>query len=254
MSHQDSYYKDNDAYAKFLSGWDPAFYGKYVDTLKPDHENGRALDVGCGVGQVVHQLDQKNVEAHGVDVSKPNIEKAAKISERCQLYDGRKLPFDDNHFDSVGALNVLEHVDEPEAFIADLVRVAKPGGKVVISSPNFFRVLGFRDYHQRMRGVGHKWSNFKRLLAKRRQMKSAPESVRFDRMEPIIRDNFQPDDDAIVCTNMLEMMFFLKRNGCRIERNECTDRYVFKPLDIALNLILTKYAMFNSFIVARKKS
>lgn len=253
MSHQDSYYQNNEAYAEHLSGWDPTFYGKYVDTLKPDNENGRALDVGCGVGQVVHQLDKKNVEAHGVDISKPNIEKASKISERCQLYDGRKLPFDDNHFDSVGSLNVLEHVDEPEAFIADLVRVTKPGGKVVISSPNFFRALGFRDYHYRMRGIGRKWSNFKRLMAKRRQMRSDPENVRFDRMEPIIRDNFQPDDDAIVCTNMLEMMFFLERNGCRIERNECTDRYVFKLLDIALNLTFTKYAMFNSFIVARKQ-
>jgi SAM-dependent methyltransferase len=252
MGHQDSYYKNNDVYAEFLSGWDPAFYGKYKDTLKPDNQSGKALDVGCGVGQVVHQLDEDGVEAYGVDVSEPNIAKARKVSERCQIYDGKRLPFDDGHFDSLGALNVLEHVDEPEAFIADLVRVAKPGGKIVLSSPNFFRALGLRDYHYRMRGIGQKWSNFRRLLAKRSQMKSAPDEVRFDRMKPIIRENFQPDDDAIVCTNMLEMMFFLKRNGCRIEQNHCTDRYVFKPLDLALNLTFTKYMMFNSFIVARK--
>ena len=137
MGHQDSYYKNNDAYAEFLSGWDPAFYGKYVDTLKPDVSGGRALDVGCGVGQVVHQLDEAGIEAHGVDVSGPNIEKAKQHSERCQLYDGKRLPFEDGQFDSVGALNVLEHVDEPEAFIADLVRVVKPGGRITISSPNF---------------------------------------------------------------------------------------------------------------------
>ncbi|MBG85451.1 MAG: hypothetical protein CMO80_00930 [Verrucomicrobiales bacterium] len=252
MSHQDSYYKDNEAYAEFLSGWDPAFYGKYVDTLRPDWPKGRALDVGCGVGQVVHQLDKKGVEAHGVDVSEPNIQKAREVSDRVEAYDGRRLPFEDGFFDSVGALNVLEHVDEPEAFIADLVRVAKPDGKIVISSPNFLRVLGFRDYHYRMRGIGNKLSNLRRLMAKRSQMKNKPDEVQFERMKPIIREKFQPDDDAIVVTNMLEMMFFLEKNGCRIERNECTDRYVPGIVDLALNLTFTRYMMFNSFIVARK--
>lgn len=252
MSHQDSYYKENEAYADFLAGWDPAFYGKYVSHLRPDTASGKALDVGCGVGQVVHQLDQAGVEAHGVDVSAPNIEKAKQVSERVQLYDGRRLPFADGDFDSVGALNVLEHVDEPEAFIADLVRVTRPGGKVIISSPNFLRVLGFRDYHYRMRGVGNKLANLRRLLAKRSQMKHAPDEVRFERMKPIIRKNFQPDDDAIVVTNMLEMMFFLRRNGCAIELNHCTDRPVPGVAEFLLNLTPTRYVMFNSFIVARK--
>ncbi len=68
----------------------------------------------------------------------------------------RRLPFPDRHFASVGALNVLEHVEQPEAFIAELVRVTEPDGRIVLSSPNFFRVLGFRDYHPHMRGVGTK--------------------------------------------------------------------------------------------------
>ncbi|MEO1861973.1 MAG: methyltransferase domain-containing protein, partial [Verrucomicrobiia bacterium] len=81
--------------------------------------------------------------------------------------------------DSVGALNVLEHVEKPEAFLAELVRVTKQGGKVVVSSPNFFRALGLRDYHPRMRGIRNKWRNWQRLRAKRRQMVADPESVRF---------------------------------------------------------------------------
>ena len=104
-----------------------------------------------------------------------------------------------------------------------------------------------------MRGLPNKWRNLRRLMAKRRQMRQRPDEVRFDRMEPILRENFQPDDDAIVRTNMLEMSFFLKRAGCQIEAAHCTDRYVFKPLHLLLNLLPTKYAMFNSFIVARKR-
>src|SRR5690349_14804978 len=128
MSHHDSYYKNNEAYAEHLAAWDPALYSKYADTLMPDTSPkvGRAvpstpdaadassgavrtpgptmrvLDVGCGVGQVVARLNEAGFEAHGVDVSQPNIERARQVCPRCQLYDGRKLPFPDNHFASAG--------------------------------------------------------------------------------------------------------------------------------------------------------
>jgi SAM-dependent methyltransferase len=254
MSHQEKYYLHNEAYAEFLAGWDEGFYAKYSDTLQPQKPGARVLDVGCGVGQVVNRLTQAGFEAHGVDVSEPNIERARKFSSRCQMYDGKHLPFPDSHFSSVGALNVLEHVEEPEGFIAELVRVAAPGGRLVLSSPNFFRVLGYKDYHHRMRGIGNKWRNFKRLTEKRRQMRLDAGSVRFDKMTPIIKQPFTPDDDAIVATNALEMEFFLDRAGCQIESVACTDRYVAKPVDFLLNLLPTKYGMFNAFVVATKRS
>ena len=251
MSHQETY-RHNEAYAAFLENWDPAFYAKYTDTLKPTRPGARVLDVGCGAGQVVGTLAAGGFEAHGVDVSEPNIERAVKRCPHCRMYDGKHLPYPDAHFTSVGALNVLEHVEEPEAFVAELVRVTAPGGRVVISSPNFFRVLGFRDYHPRMRGVGNKWNNLRRLWAKRQQMRAAPEQVCFDRMTPIVKTPFTPDDDAIVATNSLEIGFFLERNGCEVERVECTDRYVREPIGSLLNLGPWRYGMFNAFVVARR--
>ena len=71
-------------------------------------------------------------------------------------------------------------------------------------------------------------------------------------MTPIVKEPFTPDDDAIVATNSLEIRFFLERNGCTVERVECTDRYVANPINFALNLTPTRYAMFNAFVVARK--
>ncbi len=249
---QENYYHHNEAYAEFLASWDAGFYSKYADTLKPEKPDSRTLDVGCGVGQVVARLTEAGYEAYGVDISEPNIERARKFSTRCQVYDGKELPFPDQHFASVGALNVLEHVEEPEDFIRELVRVTQIGGRIVLSSPNFFRVFGFRDYHPKMRGVGNKWRNWKRLCEKRRQIKTDPASVRFDRMKPIIKEPFTPDDDAIVATNPLEMKFFLERSGCRVESVACTDRYVAKPIDLALNLTPLRYLMFNAFLVARR--
>ncbi|MGB9602612.1 MAG: class I SAM-dependent methyltransferase [Limisphaerales bacterium] len=252
MSHQQTYL-NNEKYAEFLAGWDSGFYAKYADALKPDKPGGKALDVGCGVGQVLVRLQQQGYEAYGVDVSKPNIERASKVCSRARLYDGKKLPFDNEFFDSAGALNVLEHVEEPEQFIAELVRVVKPGGKVVLSSPNFLRVIGFRDYHPKMRGLKNKWLNFKRIRQKLYQMRFEPNKVKFDRMNPIIKEPFTPDDDAIIATNPFEMEFFLARAGCKIELSVCTDRYVPGIVDFLLNFGPWKRLMFNAFIIARKK-
>jgi SAM-dependent methyltransferase len=253
MSHQESYYRHNEEYAEFLASWDANFYAKYADTLKPERAGGRALDVGCGVGQVVARLSEAGYEAYGVDVSEPSIARAKKFCERCQVYDGKRLPFPDNFFDSAGALNVLEHVDEPEAFLREVVRVVAPRGKLVISSPNFMRAIGVRDYHPKMRGLANKWNNWRRMQQKRRQMRDEPAAVRFDRMIPIVKQPFEPDDDAIVATNGIEIAFFLERSGCEILEVSCTDRYVAKPLEFLLNATPARFYMFSGFVVARKK-
>jgi len=252
MGHQETY-RQNEDYAKFLSGWEEGFYAKYADYLRPDAPGARVLDVGCGVGQVVARLERGGYQSHGVDVSEPNIKRAGEVCPRCQIYDGKRLPFPDNHFASAGAFNVLEHVEQPETFIAELARVTSAGGRVILSSPNFFRVVGFRDYHPRMRGLANKWRNGLRLREKWRQIRETPDAVRFDRMTPIVRIPFNPDDDAIIATNGLEIRFFLERAGCRVESVFCTDRYVSKPLDLLLNLTPLRHVMFNAFVVARKK-
>jgi SAM-dependent methyltransferase len=253
MSHHESYYRHNEDYAEFLASWDANFYAKYADTLKPDRSGGRALDVGCGVGQVVARLTEAGFEAHGVDVSEPSIARAKKFCERCQVYDGTRLPFSDDLFDSAGALNVLEHVDAPENFIREVVRVVAPGGKVLISSPNFMRAIGYRDYHPKMRGLRNKWRNWRRLREKRALMRTQPDAVRFDRMTPIVKQPFEPDDDAIVATNGVEIAFFLEKSGCEIVEVSCTDRYVSPPLEFLLNATPARFYMFSGFVLARKK-
>lgn len=252
MSHVENY-RSNEEYAEFLETWDASFFSKYTDSLGAVTSGATVLDVGCGVGQVVKTLRDRKIDAMGVDVSEPNIRKANEHIGHCVLYDGHRLPFDDNHFHSVGAFNVLEHVDEPEAFIGELTRVLKPGGRLTLSSPNFLRALGFRDYHPRMRGLRNKWKNLRQLLAIRASIRRAPESVCFERMPPIVKEPFTPDDDAIVVTNPLHMAFFIRQAGCRIEAIQCTDRYVPWWAQWGLNLGPLKYLWFNSFLTAIKR-
>jgi hypothetical protein len=104
-----------------------------------------------------------------------------------------------------------------------------------------------------MRGLANKWNNWRRMQQKRRQMRDEPAAVRFDRMIPIVKQPFEPDDDAIVATNGIEIAFFLERSGCEILEVSCTDRYVAKPLEFLLNATPARFYMFSGFVVARKK-
>src|SRR5437773_5472848 len=132
MNHQETY-RHNGAYAEFLANWDANFYAKYADTLKPAVRGAKVLDVGCGVGQVVARLAEQGFAAYGVDVSEPNIQRAQKVSDRWRLYDGKKLPFSNEYFASVRALNVRENVEEPKASIEELVRIVERGSKVALA-------------------------------------------------------------------------------------------------------------------------
>ncbi len=251
-SHLD-HVRDDTAYAEILANWDAAFYAKFTAAIRPAQKEQRILDIGCGVGQVVATLTLEGFEAHGVDVSAPNIAKTHSFTDRCLLYDGGRLPYPDGYFHRVGALNVVEHVQDPEDFIREAVRVCALGGQVILSSPNFLRFLGWRDYHPRMRGIPQKWRNLLSLLARRSRMRTQPESVRFERMSPIIKEPFTPDDDAIVCTNALDIAFFLERYGCDLLEVACTDRSVPAIADWLLNLTPLKYGLFNAWVIAHRR-
>ena len=260
------FYADNRRYTEGLRQNDPrqfqslpalcggeAFHGKYVRALAAGSAPGAAiLDVGCGVGQVVRTLNEKGFQAHGVDVSAPNI--AAAESSLCSIYDGRTLPFPDATFSAVGAFNVLEHVEEPIVFLDEMKRVLQPGGRMVVSSPNFLRVLGWRDYHPHMAGFRQKMRNLKTLLHHIQLHGQEREFVHFEVMEPITRENPQPDDDATVATNAVDLRRYFLTRGFEQARVSCVDRPLPHALEFLLDLTPLRYLMFNAFVTAKKRS
>lgn len=96
------------------------------------------LDIGCGDGFLLKKLLEKNrdIKALGVDISPIAIEKAKANSVDCILLDiTEPLPFENNSFESVLLLDVLEHMFQPEPVLKEAVRVASK--YVYISVPNF---------------------------------------------------------------------------------------------------------------------
>jgi SAM-dependent methyltransferase len=93
---------------------------------------GRLLDVGCGNKPYASILQ---CAAHvGVDVpSSPHDQDRFDF-----VYDGKVLPFGKAEFDSVLCTEVLEHCPQPSTLMAEIARVLKPGGYVLITVPMVF--------------------------------------------------------------------------------------------------------------------
>ena len=103
------------------------------------------LDVGCGVGLTDHYLVPKFQAVYGVDSENELISKAQSLNKAAiyKVCDGTFLPFSDNTFNLVFAINVLHHVKPNNwlNFIKELERVTKPNGIIMIFEHNPFNLL-----------------------------------------------------------------------------------------------------------------
>jgi len=99
-----------------------------------------ALDIGCGAGLLCEPLARLGAEVTGVDASAENVGVAAAHAEAMGLdiryMAGEVSGLDIGTFDCVTCVEVIEHVADKRAFIADVAARLAPGGLLVMSTPN----------------------------------------------------------------------------------------------------------------------
>jgi len=99
-----------------------------VQSLLP--ESGRRLEVAPGLRP---RLPIE--ETQFVDISVAALDKLRRQGAQAVLGEVTSLPFADHTFDLVCALDIIEHVDDDEGALSELVRVARPGSQLLISVP-----------------------------------------------------------------------------------------------------------------------
>ena len=117
---------------------------------------GRVLEVGVGTGLSLSSY-APHLEVTGIDYSEDMLERARKrvaaerlahVRELRQM-DARTLDFPDGHFDTVVAMYLVSVVPEPERVMAEIARVCRPGGQVIIVN-HFARERGFLAWIERV--------------------------------------------------------------------------------------------------------
>ncbi len=104
------------------------------------------LDLGCGTGTNMDGL-RRFGEAHGIDESGLALEFCLKRGlELLAQAKADRLPFRDGCFDLVCALDLLEHLNEDKAALAEAFRVLRPGGLLLVTVPALPRLFGAHDY------------------------------------------------------------------------------------------------------------
>jgi SAM-dependent methyltransferase len=121
------------------SFWFQARNRLIVSTFQRRFPHARSfLEVGCGGGVVMAALHDALPELRlvGVELYREGLEVARRRLPDAELLelDARSLPFE-NEFDVVGAFDVIEHIDDDEQVLAQMLRAARPGGGLLVLVP-----------------------------------------------------------------------------------------------------------------------
>lgn len=101
-----------------------------------DRTSGRVLVDGCGVGMYLEHLASAFETIVGLDIEFERLQTAKTRSDSVVNGAGEDLPFPDDSFDLMLSHEVLEHVQDDEAAIREMIRVLRPGGRLVLFCPN----------------------------------------------------------------------------------------------------------------------
>lgn len=116
--------------------------------LLGDLRGRRLLDVGCGSGALIELLADRQVTYDGVDASSDMVRWAGRhiqelgLASTCQVQvgDAEALPYPPATFDAVVGMGLLEYFDHPQRVLAEVLRVAKPGARLVFTIPKHWSV------------------------------------------------------------------------------------------------------------------
>ena len=143
-THWAPLFAETEVQARVLDYWRThRFLDKILASVEPGR-NSTILDVGCGISTVLHFLPGMRI---GLDPLAHRYKSIYGYPEDMHIISGygEDLPFDDAIFDLVTCSNCIDHTGDPQATVAEVARVAKPGGAIVITCEVFEEDLGRRN-------------------------------------------------------------------------------------------------------------
>lgn len=126
-----------------------------LNTIKP--MPGEVIaDIGCEQGHILSLLYHRCPEIrrlYGIDLSVLALKEASHRAEwegwadkaKMIVCDARKIKLPDNSVDVAISSNILEHIPDPQAGFDELIRITKPGGRIILNLPNEKRIIALKS-------------------------------------------------------------------------------------------------------------
>jgi SAM-dependent methyltransferase len=114
----------------------PDIYPKVLAALPPPP--ARVLDVGAGEGYFCDLLRQRGYQVEACDYLPENFKVSGVPFTKADL--NQSIPLPDNTYDAVVSIEVLEHLENHFRFTSELLRITKPGGMLILTTPNVLSI------------------------------------------------------------------------------------------------------------------
>lgn len=150
-AYWDEIYRDDDLQSVIYQQRQAAVLD-YVDAVGLG-AGSSALEIGCGAGHVTVRLAQRGLTVKAVDSSPGMVELASRQAAAAGFAaevsvsqaDVHALPFKSGEFDLVVAVGVIPWLHSPGEAVAEMARVLRPGGELVLTADNAARLISFTD-------------------------------------------------------------------------------------------------------------
>lgn len=232
LSDLESYYNKSEDYVRLMQEHDAEYFASYVALVSSYTQDAASLlDLGCGAGKSTELLATAcpRVQCTGLDISTQNIDYA---KSRCALPNLQfevgncaSLAYPDDSFDVVGACDCLEHVPDLMGVLPELMRVIRPGGRIIIKGPNhmspFFTLIDLLTLKHNYPFTPSWLQNVPRLLYECGHVLYGRTTgrVNFVSIIPDLTDSVRVGNDADAVTDMcnVDMVNYFKTKNWTIE-------------------------------------
>lgn len=117
----------------------------------------KVLELGAGVGEYAQYLAQKGAEVTCLDGTEHCVAETQNLGFEsvCADFETDCLPFEDQSFDYITSLEIIEHLWNIDHYLGEIKRLLKPSGKAILTTPNY-NYIKFRTLH--LFGAFHKFT------------------------------------------------------------------------------------------------
>ncbi|HAI74675.1 MAG TPA: SAM-dependent methyltransferase [Microscillaceae bacterium] len=127
--------------------------------------DGSVLEIGCGIGRGLQWFLDRCKKYTAIDKNKKLIQQLEQLYPQ-HLFIAMNIPpmsdIPDESFDTILSFQVIEHIHQDELFMSEIYRILKPGGKVILTTPNIRFSLTRNPWHVREYSAG----KFEKLFSK----------------------------------------------------------------------------------------